>query len=194
MRVNEIFYSIQGEGFHTGRAAVFVRFSGCNLKCPFCDTDFDNYEKLSEEEIVDECVRIGRGCHFVVITGGEPTLQVTASLIDKFHEKGFFVSMESNGTRKPPFNVDWLTISPKSPFVGEKANIEVSHCQELKVVFDIEHPVTDYTIEAELYYLQPCDTGNQERNKEIINALVDFVKKNPKWKISLQTQKMLAVR
>lgn len=194
MRVNEIFYSIQGEGFHTGRAAVFVRFSGCNLKCPFCDTNFTDYEILSEEEIVDECVRIGRDCHFVVLTGGEPTLQVTERLISKFHEKGFLVAMESNGTRKPPFNVDWLTISPKSLFVGKKANLAVSHCQELKVVFDIIHPVTDYTIEAEHYYLQPCDTGKQEQNKEIVNALVDFVKKNPKWKISLQTQKMLAVR
>lgn len=194
MRVNEIFYSIQGEGFYTGKAAVFVRFSGCNLKCPFCDTDFEDYETLSEEEIVDECVKIGRDCHFVVLTGGEPTLQVTTSFVDKLHQNGFIVAMESNGTRKAPFNIDWLTISPKSPFVGERAKLVAQHCQELKVVFDIEHPIIGYPIEAKYYYLQPCDTGDPKKNAKILNALVEYIKRNPKWRISLQTQKMLGVR
>ena len=106
MKVNEIFYSLQGEGYFTGRPAVFIRLSGCNLKCPFCDTDFSEYKDMTEEEIVDEVCKLSIDCHFVVITGGEPTLQDCTYLIDLLHRNKYSVAMESNGTRKPPFNVD----------------------------------------------------------------------------------------
>ena len=110
-RVNDIFYSLQGEGRNTGRAAVFVRFAGCNLRCPFCDTEFDTFREMTAEEIV---VAISQfPARFVVLTGGEPTLQVDEAFVDLLHQHGFEVAMESNGTRPAPNNLDWLTVSPK---------------------------------------------------------------------------------
>ena len=194
MRVNEIFYSIQGEGAHTGTPCVFIRLSGCNLKCPFCDTDFKDYKEMDEYKIVDAVCELSTECEFVVITGGEPTICDTTLLIDLLHENGYWVAMESNGTRKPPFNVNWLTISPKEPFVGNAGKVIIKKCNELKLVFDGKNKPQDYGIKAQHYYLQPCDTGNVELNKKIIEQCVKYIKENPKWKISLQTQKILSVR
>jgi len=115
-RINDIFYSLQGEGYNTGRAAVFVRFAGCNLRCPFCDTAFDTYREMTDDEILTE---ISSTSHLaprkplVVLTGGEPTLQVDEAFVDLLHRHGFEVAMESNGTRPAPQNLDWLTVSPK---------------------------------------------------------------------------------
>ena len=196
MRVNEIFYSLQGEGRHAGRAAVFIRLSGCNLKCPFCDTDFSQYREMTVEEIVDEVCRLSLDCAFVVITGGEPTLQDCTPLIDALHQNNYYVAMESNGTMYAPYNRDWLTISPKTLFVGtQAAEVKQQRCNELKVVFDGEHDPEAYNhICAEYFYLQPCDTGDAAKNEAIIQKCVEYIKKNPKWKISLQTQKILKVR
>lgn len=194
MKVNEIFYSIQGEGAHTGTPALFIRFSGCNLKCPFCDTDFSNYKEMSEDEVLEALRLLSDDCRYIVITGGEPTLQVTPEFIELLHQQGYIVAMESNGTRKTPFNLDWLTISPKQPFVGDTGKPVVTHCDEVKLVFDAEHEPIDFGIKAKHYYLQPCDTGDKAKNTFILNKLIDYVKKNPRWKISLQTQKILSVR
>lgn len=194
MRINEIFYSLQGEGHFTGYPAVFVRFSGCNLKCPFCDTDFDEYEEVSEEEIVDEVVRIGNKCRFVVLTGGEPTLQVTETLVMKLQEKEYYVAIETNGTRNIPRGIDWVTISPKEPYVGMAGRLSVKTCDELKIVFDGEHEPNDFEVLAMHYFLQPCDTGDEKRNEEIKQKCVEYIKENPRWRMSLQTQKILNVR
>ena len=194
MKVNEIFYSLQGEGAHTGTPAVFVRFSGCNLKCPFCDTDFRDGKEMDEYEIVDEVCRQGVQAPLVVLTGGEPTLQATPALIDLLHENGFKVAMETNGTRPAPFNVDWITISPKQAFVGDAGKPKLTKCKELKVVFDGKNEPEDYGIRADHYYLQPCDTGEPALNAQIIEQCVEYIKENPKWKLSLQTQKILNVR
>jgi organic radical activating enzyme len=173
---------------------VFIRLSGCNLKCPFCDTDFKDYKEMDEYEIVDAVCELSTECEFVVITGGEPTICDTTLLIDLLHENGDWVAMESNGTRKPPFNVNWLTISPKEPFVGNAGKVIVKKCDELKLVFDGKNEPQDYGIKAQHYYLQPCDTGDVELNKKIVEQCVKYIKENPKWKISLQTQKILSVR
>ena len=194
MKVNEIFYSLQGEGYHTGKAAVFVRLSGCNLKCPFCDTDFSKYTEMTEEQIVDNVCKLSIDCHFVVITGGEPTLQDTTLLIDMLHQNGYKVAMESNGTRKAPYNVDWLTISPKKSFLKNGGDVVVKKCNELKLVFNGENEPQDFGIKADHYYLQPCDVKEPKRNSEIINKVVEYIKTNPIWKLSLQTQKILNVR
>lgn len=192
MRVNEIFYSIQGEGYHTGTPATFIRFSGCNLKCPFCDTDFKEYVDMTEDEIINEVVKYQST--LVVITGGEPALQLTTSLIDKLHDAGKYVAVETNGTRHIPTNVDWVTVSPKQMYVGNVGCPLITEASEVKVVFDDTHEITDYDIKALHYYVQPCDTGDETRNKEIINKCINFIKMNPKWKLSLQTQKILSVR
>ena len=97
-KVNEIFYSLQGEGRWMGRPAVFVRMSGCNLKCPFCDTDFKGYKEMSAEDILTACLEKGGDCRFIVLTGGEPTLQVDAELIQLLHQQGYYLSMETNST------------------------------------------------------------------------------------------------
>ena len=194
MKVNEIFYSLQGEGAKTGTPAVFVRFSGCNLKCPFCDTDFKDGKEMDEYEIVDEVCRQCIQAPLVVLTGGEPTLQATPELIDLLQQNGFEVAMETNGTRTAPYNVNWLTISPKQAYVGNVGKPVVMKCQELKVVFDGKNEPEDYGIRADHYYLQPCDTGEPALNAQIIEQCVEYIKQNPKWKLSLQTQKILNVR
>lgn len=194
MRVNEIFYSLQGEGYNTGRAAVFVRLSGCNLKCPFCDTDFAQYTDMTEAQVVEEICKISDSCRFVVLTGGEPTLQNTNLLIEMLHMRDYKVAMETNGTRLAPYHADWITVSPKQAFVGSAGAIAQIHADEVKVVFDGVNEVTDYGIDAQHYYLQPCDTGNKRKNQQIINKCVEYIKKNPQWKMSLQTQKILKVR
>ncbi len=184
-RINDIFYSLQGEGRNTGRAAVFIRFSGCNLKCSFCDTDFIQYNEMTKDEILERISQYP--AKFIVLTGGEPTLQVDAELIDRFHAEGYEVAMESNGTKEPPVNLDWLTVSPKE-------NVAVSRCNELKVIFTDSESVHDYGIEAEYYYLQPCDTGNEERNQEIINNCITYIEQHPQWRLSLQTHKLIGFK
>lgn len=192
MRVNEIFYSIQGEGYNTGKPAIFVRLSGCNLKCPFCDTDHQPSKGMTYDEIIREI--LDYPSDLVVLTGGEPTLQGIEELIQKIHQIGKSVAIETNGTQPIPRGVDWITVSPKAAFVGDKGKPVIDFAMEVKVIFDGVHEPDDYGITAPHYYLQPCDTGNEEKNREIIEKLIEYVKGNPKWKISLQTQKMLKVR
>lgn len=198
MRVNEIFYSLQGEGYHAGTAAVFIRLSGCNLKCPFCDTDFSASEEMEVGEIVKEVVNYSSDCHFVVLTGGEPTLQDCVPLIEALHGKGYKVAMETNGTNQVPFNIDWVTISPKFPFVeNNAAAIKQQTCDELKCVYDGTYNPNDvlkHFTNAVHLYVQPCDTGFLKPNQENIKKCVEFIKENPIWKLSLQTQKILNVR
>ena len=194
MRVNEIFYSIQGEGAHSGEAAIFVRLSGCNLKCSFCDTEHQPYQDLTEDEICAEIAQYPAS--LVVITGGEPTLQLTRSLVDKIHDLGKMVAIETNGTREVPSNVDWVTVSPKEAYVGSIGKPVIKTAQEVKIVLDDLHTYDDPTfgITAAHYFVQPCDTSDEARNRDIINRCVNFVKENPLWRLSLQTQKILRVR
>lgn len=202
MKINELFYSIQGEGFHTGSAAVFVRFSGCNLKCPFCDTDFHEYTEMSEDEVVNAVVKADiNNCRFVVLTGGEPTMQLTDTFIDLLHQKGFYIAVESNGAFKDgnDFEIDWLTISPKQPFV-KGIPFAARQADEVKLVVTHETANSgimayyEDEITADHYYLQPCDTKDADENKRLIDAAVWLIKDNPKWKLSLQTQKIINVR
>lgn len=194
MRVNEIFYSIQGEGAHTGTPAIFVRLSGCNLRCPFCDTSHFVHREMTEDKIADEVSRYP--AKLVVITGGEPALQLTPTLIVKLHELGKKVAIETNGTMTVPYNVDWVTVSPKSAFVGKAGDVVIKQADEVKVVFDGKTLYADPTfgIGAKHYYIQPCDTGDASKNEEILRFCIEFIKANPKWKLSLQTQKILKVQ
>ena len=190
-RVNDIFYSLQGEGHNTGRAAVFVRFSGCNLKCPFCDTDFSRFENMTASEITRRMTGLAPEQSIrpmVVLTGGEPTLQVDAALIDAIHEAGFgMVAMESNGTNEPPANLDWLTVSPKE-------HIGVSRCDELKVLFDGKSESCQHGVSADFYYLQPLDCGEETENASIMRSCVDYITKHPLWRLSLQTHKLIGIK
>jgi organic radical activating enzyme len=195
-RINDIFYSLQGEGHNTGRAAVFVRFAGCNLRCSFCDTEFDTYREMSDEEIL--AAISGYPARFVVLTGGEPTLQVDEAFIELLHQHGYEVAMESNGTRPAPRNLDWLTVSPKVR--SEKLEVRSEKvADELKVVFDETTAPESYLSPltsnfSPLLYLQPCDTGDVVRNEAIIARCVEYIKEHPWWRLSLQTHKLVGFK
>lgn len=188
MKINEIFYSIQGEGHWAGTAAVFVRFSGCNLRCPFCDTDHSRSREMSEDDIVAEVVRCP--ARHVVFTGGEPALQLTGSLVDRLHREGMFIQAETNGLVALPSGVDWITCSPKElPIVYDKVD-------ELKVLFhEGNNDIGVYdAIEAADCRVQPCDTGDDCRNRVIVAGAMEFVKNNPKWRLSVQLHKLLGFK
>ena len=147
--INEIFYSLQGEGFHTGRPAVFVRFAGCNLRCPFCDTDFSHSEPMTAEQIARRVFDYSTHPHtLIVLTGGEPSLQVDNELVDALHAHQQTVTIETNGTRPVPDNIDWVTVSPKA-VPADESKVVLSHepkvvltqADEVKVVLSHEPKV-----------------------------------------------------
>jgi len=197
MRVNEIFYSLQGEGFFTGVPSVFVRLSGCNLRCLFCDTNHLDCKEMDEQEIVRRVA--SHGARHVVMTGGEPLLQLTFSLVRRLTEAGLSVQIETNGTRPLPERdgrvVDcWVTCSPKFEFC-RGAELRVQRVDELKVVYDGHNDMSLYGgIAARVRSLQPCDVGDVGRNAEIVRATIDYCKQHPEWRLSLQTHKMLGIR
>lgn len=203
MRVNETFLSLQGEGFFTGTPAFFLRLSGCNLKCPFCDTQHHTFTNMTEEEIVLEAVH--SGMHHMVITGGEPALQLTQSLVDKLHEAGLFIQVETNGTLPLPEGIDWVTCSPKtaslqtSPRGGWLPSVS-----ELKVLFMGDGTDPDSLISPLLgrgrgrlgprLYLQPLDTGDEMQNRIILRDTIAYIMRHPRWRLSLQTHKLLGIK
>jgi 7-carboxy-7-deazaguanine synthase (Cx14CxxC type) len=206
--VKEVFLTLQGEGAHAGRAAVFCRFAGCNLwsgreadrataQCQFCDTDFVGTDGTrggsyrSAEALVDviedEWGPGGSG-RFVVLTGGEPLLQVDDALLDALHDRGFAVAVETNGTIEPPRGLDWLCVSPKA---GTELRIRSGH--ELKLVY----PQSDAPPEAfagltfERFSLQPMDGPDLADNTA---RAIDYCLRHPQWRLSLQTHKTLGIR
>jgi 7-carboxy-7-deazaguanine synthase (Cx14CxxC type) len=207
--VKEIFYTLQGEGANAGRPAVFCRFAGCNLWngresdrataiCKFCDTDFvgtdgTNGGKFKQAtDLVSAVERLwpeGNDKHrFVVLTGGEPMMQVDQELVDEFHARGFFVAVETNGTLVPPQGIDWLCVSPKA---GSELAIKTG--QELKLVFPQTgaDPNEFVHFNFEHFYLQPMDGILQREN---IARAVDYCMLHPHWKLSVQTHKIIGIR
>ncbi|MBR6291786.1 MAG: radical SAM protein [Bacteroidales bacterium] len=193
MKINEIFYSLQGEGYHTGTAATFIRFSGCNLSCPFCDTHHESSTEMTEDEVIAKVAKYP--ATLIVVTGGEPAMQLTSSLIDALHGIGRKVAVETNGTMPLPDNVDWITLSPKDAFLGSEATPVLTYADELKVVYDGEHTPPNYDyIKTKHRFLQPCDTGNPTHNAAIVQSTIEYIKKDPRWRLSLQTHKILNIR
>ncbi len=205
--IKEIYYTLQGEGFHTGRPAIFVRFSGCNLWsgreedrhkaiCKFCDTDFwgtDGIEggKYEAQELVDKIKSLWpleSKDIFAVFTGGEPALQMDQSLINVLKEENIETAIETNGTLDLPDKIDWICVSPKA-----NTTIKIKTGNELKLVFpqqglvpqDFEH------LNFEHFYLQPMDSLEQEENTFKVQ---EFCLLHPKWKMSLQTHKILGIK
>ncbi|MCM1021597.1 MAG: 7-carboxy-7-deazaguanine synthase QueE [Muribaculum sp.] len=188
MIVNEIFYSLQGEGHFCGKPAVFIRFSGCNLKCSFCDTNHQSGKIMDVGDILEQISQWPT--KHVVLTGGEPALQVTSELIDALHEMGYYIQVETNGTIKLPEVIDWITCSPKTE------TIQYTHVDELKLVFTGDETIINKfnNISASDYRLQPCDTGNRDENLAICSKCIEYIKRNPRWSLSLQTHKVLNIR
>ena len=193
-RINEIFYSLQGEGFHSGTPAVFVRFSGCNLHCAFCDTQHQDGKMMSLQEIVDEVNKYPLAS-LLVLTGGEPALFIDEAFVSELKQKtGKTIAIETNGTRPLPSNLDWVTLSPKAAFEGgDLEPCVLKACDELKVVY-LGQDLTQYeAIEAEHRFLQPCFTENEEQRKANMQACVEAVKAHPHWRLSLQIHRILNI-
>ena len=186
-KVNEIFYSLQGEGFHTGRAAVFVRFAGCNLRCPFCDTDFSQSEPMTAEQIADRVFAFSTHPEtLIVLTGGEPSLQVDKALVDILHTHHQTISIETNGTQPIPDTIDWITVSPKAG-----TTTVLNYADEVKVVLTPQtaQELVNWRqmIHAQHYYLQPCSCQNT-------NDVVTHILHHPEWRLSLQTHKYIDIK
>lgn len=205
--VKEIFLTLQGEGYHAGRRAVFVRFAGCNLWtgreqdrtkaiCQFCDTDFVSTDgpsggKYSAEQLADTALAIWNmpdAKPFMVVTGGEPLLQLDAPLIAAFKQRGFEIAVESNGTIAAPAGLDWLCISPKagSQVIQQSGN-------ELKLVWPQNgiEPSSLLGWDFEHYLLQPLDDANQ---KTAIQTVIAYVEQHPQWRMTLQTHKIVGLK
>ncbi|MDE5555170.1 MAG: 7-carboxy-7-deazaguanine synthase QueE [Muribaculaceae bacterium] len=179
-KVNEIFYSLQGEGFFTGTPAVFLRFCGCNRRCPFCDTDFADGTEMTADEIIS-AVTAFQSRH-IVITGGEPTLQLDCDLVRALKASRFFIQIETNGSNPVPTGVDWVTCSPKD------APWRVDRIDELKVVYqgqDVEALIQ--LLPAPRLFLQPCSGEN-------INETINYILAHPHWRLSLQTHKLINIQ
>lgn len=206
-KIKEIYYTIQGEGFHTGRPAVFCRFSGCNLWsgvekdrdkaiCRFCDTDFwgmdgENGGKYTKESLAEKILSLwppnAKGPVFVVCTGGEPALQMDVPLVEYFHGKNMEIAIETNGTVELPTGIDWICVSPKA-----NTNIIITSGDELKLVYpQVENTPEQFeNLDFTHFYLQPLDDNNQKNH---IEACVRYCKEHPTWKLSLQTHKFIGI-
>ena len=206
--VKEIFYTLQGEGLRAGRPAVFCRFAGCNLWsgreqdrasaiCRFCDTDFvgtDGTLGGKFAEAAELAARIaalwpaGQGQRYVVLTGGEPLLQVDSALIDALHAQGFEVAVETNGSIEAPTGIDWICVSPKAG-----APLLQTQGQELKLVWPQPglDPAELGRLHFEHFLLQPMDNPAQAANTQ---ACIAYCQAHPQWRLSLQTHKILEIR
>lgn len=216
--VKEIFYTLQGEGSNAGRPAVFCRFSGCNLwtgreadrehaVCQFCDTDFvgvgpDGGRFATAESLADAVLsrwpvvengRASGGRPLVVCTGGEPLLQLDADAVHAFHARGFEVAVETNGTQPAPPGIDHLCVSPKS-----NAPLVLTRGHELKLVYPQRQPDAQperfLSLDFEDFFLQPMDMGDTEQTQRNVRAALEYCLAHPRWRLSLQTHKLLDIR
>ena len=206
-RIKEIYFTQQGEGSNTGRDFVFVRFSGCNLWsgkeknrksaiCQFCDTDFYGTDGInggvySAQQLIEKIksLWISRDDNIaVVLTGGEPLLQVNDELVAALKQEQIYIAVETNGTLDAPDHIDWICMSPKA-----NTEIKLKKGHEIKVIFPQESldPEKFLLFDFSEFYLQPMDSNKYQEN---LNATITYCQKNPKWKLSLQTHKILGIR
>jgi len=194
-RINEIFFSLQGEGVRVGQPSLFVRFSKCNLTCRIethgfdCDTEFESGTDLTADEILADLRALTRECRWVVLTGGEPALQVDAELIETLHEAGYRLAIETNGTVELPQGLDWVTVSPK---VAEHA-IRQRVADEVKYVRGYGQALPETVVEADHYWVSPAFEG-ERIDPRTLDWCVRLVKANPQWGLSVQMHKFIGLR
>jgi 7-carboxy-7-deazaguanine synthase (Cx14CxxC type) len=207
--VKEIYYTLQGEGARCGRAAVFLRFAGCNLwsglerdragaVCQFCDTDFVGADgpgggKFADAAALARAVFVqwpehAKGKPYVVCTGGEPLLQLDKALIAALHDEGFEIGIETNGTLLPPPGIDWICVSPKA-----NAEQKLKRGDELKLIYPQEGAEPEHYTGQDFrdFFLQPMDNPDRAANTR---AATEYCLKNPQWRLSLQTHKLIGIR
>ena len=194
-KVNEIFYSLQGEGYNTGTASVFIRLSGCNLHCAFCDTRHEEGTMMTLPEIVEQVMQYPKA-PLIVLTGGEPSLWIDEDFVAGLKKMtGKRIAIETNGTRPLPHDIDWVTLSPKTG-LGNSGDLPVvlTRCDELKVVY-LGQDLTQYdNITANYRYLQPCWVDDEEQCRRNMLDTVQAVMQQPEWRLSLQTHRILGIR
>ena len=204
-KIKEIFLTKQGEGYHTGRKSVFIRFSGCNLWsgmekdrdkaiCNWCDTDFVGTDGLNGGKYsIDQIAKLVWDlwpanileAPYIVCTGGEPLLQLDHFFVDEMHRNGFEIAIETNGTCVPPNKIDWICVSPKN-----NTDLVLKTGDELKFVYPQSNfsPQQFEKFDFNHFFIQPMDGTHYDRNEKMSK---EFIKKNPHWKLSLQTHKLL---
>ncbi|MBQ9554915.1 MAG: radical SAM protein [Muribaculaceae bacterium] len=194
-KINEIFHSLQGEGYNTGTASVFIRLSGCNLHCTFCDTRHEQGTMMSLPEIVEHVMQYP-GAPLIVLTGGEPSLWIDEDFVMGLKTMtGKTIAIETNGTRPLPHSIDWVTLSPKTG-LGDSGDVPIvlTRCDELKVVY-LGQDLTQYdSITATHRYLQPCWVNDEQQCRRNMQATVQAVLDNPHWCLSLQTHRILGIQ
>lgn len=185
LKINEIFYSVQGEGANVGMPAVFVRFSGCNMDCPFCDTKHDDYFEMTVSELIAEIEKYH--CRNIIWTGGEPTLQLTYQILQSFTD--YNNCIETNGTKEVPAAIDYIVCSPKID--TRILNKNFSFIDEFRYPIKVgdKLPDIDSLPAAHHYYVSPIDVS-----KENIDYCLTLVKDNPQWKMSVQIHKLLQIK
>jgi len=194
-RVNEIFYSLQGEGVRAGTPNFFLRLSRCNLACKVethgfdCDTEFESGRWMTPAEILAEFRQLSERCDWVILTGGEPALQVDRELIDFLHAAGYKLAIETNGSLELPEGIDWITVSPK---VAEHA-VRQRRADEVKYVRGHGQAVPKTVVEADHYLLSPAFEG-MEADPRALEWCIRLCKDNPPWRLSVQQHKLWRVR
>jgi organic radical activating enzyme len=193
--VNEIFYSLQGEGVRAGTANLFVRFARCNLACAQethgfdCDTEFVSGRWLAAEEILEELRALSPDCRWIVLTGGEPALQVDEELIATLHDSGYRLAIETNGSVALPPGLDWVTVSPK---VAEHA-IRQRRADEVKYVRGWGQAIPQTVVEADHYLISPAFDG-PDLDRRALDWCIRLVRENPPWRLSVQQHKLWGIR
>ena len=194
-RIVEIFESLQGEGFNTGMPSIFIRFGKCNLACPWCDTNYNQFESKSLDEVLH--VVHGYTARNIIITGGEPTIQPDLDpLLDTLKAEGYFLAIETNGLKPVPRQIDYIATSPKRLYEKAYRKKHIDFAHEIRIVVDGD--VRDFceqmenTIRAEHYYLSPCETGGRMNMLDTITQLGQLNARpgRPHWQLSIQTHKL----
>lgn len=194
-KINEIFYSLQGEGRHAGVPSVFIRFSGCNLKCPFCDTRHEEGIMMTDLQIIEEVNRYP--ADWIILTGGEPSLFIDNEFVVRLKEStGKKIAIETNGTHPVPQEIDWVTVSPKDGIAGN-APVIISRADEIKVV-DVGQPLDPYfhlpcRSEKTRMYLQPCYVEDEIERESNRRRTVTRVMSDPRWTLSVQLHRFLNI-
>jgi 7-carboxy-7-deazaguanine synthase len=191
--VNEIFYSIQGEGARAGTANVFVRFTGCNLTCSFCDTEFESGRDMTAEDIASQASRLMPEPLSVILTGGEPLLQYDAPLLDALRRAGArTIAVETNGAVKPAAHVDYIACSPKVAEHVMAANFP-GGVNELRYVRSEGQGIPRPRVAAKAYFISPMFQGDRLKRQDL-EWCAELVKQNPEWRLSVQLHKAIGVR
>lgn len=192
MKVSEIFYSLQGEGFRAGHPSIFIRLAGCDLACTFCDTEFESGKEFTNAELLTKINAASPGCKWIVWTGGEPALQLTTEIVDFFKAAGYQQAVETNGNNPVPQNLDWIACSPK---VAEHvvAKYHPNGVHELRYVRHSGQPaVPEPRVKCDHKYLSPRFDGERP-NPANLQHCIQLCLDNPDWKLSVQSHKLTRI-